>query len=241
MFVQHQYWSVDFGVERLPPRAAQARHRHLEGYASVVLSGTFLEASFTGLNRVEPGDVLLHGRFDCHANIPLNARPIRLLRLPWRYDSLEGRFHVNDPDMLAHLVQRDPREAMSVLAGQIRPCRPAPSDWTDLLAADLSADGRVILRDWAERIGIRPDALSRGFQARFGISPKAFRLEARTRRAWRAVIETGHSLTNIAHEHGFFDLAHMSRSIRAFTGKWPSEWRMGLKAPKSVQAVAPII
>src|SRR5258708_1150768 len=64
------------------PRGS-APHRHLEGYASVVLAGSFVEAGFWGRVNVEPGDVLLHGRFDCHANSTNCSRSVQILRLPW--------------------------------------------------------------------------------------------------------------------------------------------------------------
>lgn len=225
MFPRHSYRSVGFGVETMPAGSRRARHRHLEGYATVVLAGRFTEASFAGLRNAGPGDVLLHGSFDCHANQPLNNKPFQILRLPWRRGSLEGHFHLRDVDALARLAERDPYEAMRVLEHDARPASARPVDWMADLAHDLANSEHLVLRDWAGRMGLRPEALSRGFRAQFGTSPKAFRLESRTRRAWRSVVETNVSLTAIAHEHGFFDLAHMSRSIRAFTGRWPMEWR----------------
>ena len=54
--------------------------------------------------------------------------------------------------------------------------------------------------------------MSRGFHEAFGVTPVLFRLEARTRRAWRALAGSERSLTAIAHEQGFADRAHMSRS-----------------------------
>jgi transcriptional regulator GlxA family with amidase domain len=63
------------------------------------------------------------------------------------------------------------------------------------------------------------------------VSPKLFRLEARTRRAWRALTGSALSLTSIAHEQGFADLAHMSRSVCGFTGFPPSRWRDAATRP----------
>jgi AraC-like DNA-binding protein len=57
------------------------------------------------------------------------------------------------------------------------------------------------------------------------IDPKGFRLESRTRLAWREIVRSTASLTDIALNLGFSDLPHLSRSIHVFTGRSPSGWR----------------
>jgi AraC-like DNA-binding protein len=37
-------------------------------------------------------------------------------------------------------------------------------------------------------------------------------------------------LTGLAYDHGFADLAHMTRSVSALTGRPPSAWRAACKA-----------
>jgi AraC-like DNA-binding protein len=126
---------------------------------------------------------------------------------------------------LVRVAERDPREAMNALAREIRAVKPQESHWTGVLAATLSGGSLLSLRQWAEERGLRPDELSRGFRSEFGVSPRRFRLEARSRRAWGRVVRSNCSLTRIAHDHDFSDLAHMSRSIHAFTGFPPRTWR----------------
>lgn len=72
--------------------------------------------------------------------------------------------------------------------------------------------------------------MSRGFRRHFGTSPKLYRLEARSRRAWQKILRSAQTLTSIAHECGFADLAHLSRSVRALTGASPSTWRASAAA-----------
>jgi AraC-like DNA-binding protein len=224
----HTYRSVRVGVETLPDRCTQPRHRHLEGYANVVLAGSFIEASFTGLMHAQPGDVLLHGWFDCHADAQSSRNRIQVLRLPWD-DTVEGHFRIADPDALVRLAECDPEEAVAMLRREALPVNPAPLDWTDELARALAQERPVRLAHWAQKRGWRPEALSRGFGQRFGIAPKVYRLELRARRAWFEIIRGRASLTQIAADHAFCDLPHLSRSIHALTGHWPSEWRQ--KAP----------
>jgi len=224
------------GTERLPARSDRPRHKHLEGYATVVLAGSFLEASFAGIVRVHPGDVLLHGRFDCHANRQLSRNRITLLRLPWLDDATEGRFVIRDPDRLARISERDPWEALGELKEQLLPVRPKKVGWLNELATALATQPALQILLWAQHHGCRTDILSRHFGREFGVTPKRFRLEARTRRAWRAVVHTTTPLTQLAADFDFADLAHMSRSVKAVTGKSPSQWRSPI-AVKSVQAV----
>jgi AraC-like DNA-binding protein len=218
--------AVPFGREALSPtRAVRPRHRHGAGYATVVLAGSFIEAGFAGNLGVRPGEVLLHGALDCHADRPLTRKRIEILRLPWSDPSLEGRFEVRDADAVARLAERDPQAAALALRMTLSVAPPRDVQWTHVLAGLLAGGTALPLAQLAARWGLRPTELSRGFRCAFGVSPKRFRLEARTRSAWLSVIGSPSSLTRIAQDHGFADLAHMSRSVRTFTGLAPNIWR----------------
>ncbi|MGH8495292.1 MAG: helix-turn-helix domain-containing protein [Gammaproteobacteria bacterium] len=222
---RHTYRAIRAGVETLAPGIDLPRHRHTAGYATIVLAGSFIEASFAGRFMVEPGDVLLHGRFDCHANRALTRRHLRILRLPWLDDTLEGHFRTEDPDLLARAAEREPLEATAMLRRSLEMSPPRELHWPERLALALSHDPSLRLRTWSEREGIAPETLSRGFRRAFDVSPKLFRLEVRARLAWNALMRSDVPLTTIAHEYRFSDLAHMSRSVCAFTGFAPSRWR----------------
>lgn len=233
MSARHRHRPFQVGIETFPRGSAPTRHLHTQSYASIVLAGSFVEAGFAGRIVVEPGDVLLHGRFDCHANSSLCAQPVKILGLPWRDGGPEGHFRAGDADFIARIAERDPQECVEALAEDIVPARSVQGHWTARLASDLQAAASLSLRQWAGEAGCRPEALSRGFLHEFGVTPKQFRLEARTRRAWRELMSSSETLTTIAHDLGFSDLAHLSRSIRALTGRSPSDWR-GMR--NSVQA-----
>jgi AraC-like DNA-binding protein len=225
MRAKHAYRLGQVGLETFPRGIAPPRHRHWEGYASVVLAGSFVEAGFGGRLKVEPGDVLLHGRFDCHANSSSCSRAVQILRLPWMDDRIEGHFCITDPDLLARLAERDPRETMVALKENLQVVKTPLQHWTGRLASALQNTPSLSLRRWAGEVGMRPEALSRGFQREFGVSPKQFRLEARARRAWLELLRSPRTLTTIAQDLGFSDLAHLSRSVRSLTGYPPSAWR----------------
>lgn len=190
-----------------------------------MLAGSFIETGFAGRSLARAGDVLLHATFDCHADAPHTKRGIQILRLPWLDDTIEGHFRVRDPDYLVRVSERDPWEAMAALATELLPLSDDDQHWTQAIASTLVSASSLSLRELAAERGLRPDELARGFRREFGVSPKRFRLEARTRRAWAAVVRTDRTLTHIAQDYDFADLAHMSRSIRAFTSRAPSAWR----------------
>lgn len=225
MPVAYEFRSVVAGVETLPNRACMPRHHHNEGYATVLLRGAVMEVSFAGRMRGKPGDVFLHGRFDCHLDRAESPYALQILRLPWRHDSHEGMFRVIDPDSLARIAERDPESAAMQMREQLVRVTPSDTYWVDDLAVALGSNSTFLLRDWAEQHGLRPDAVSHVFQREFGVSPKRFRLEARTRLAWREIVRSSRPLTEIAVTTGFSDLAHLSRSIREFTGRSPLGWR----------------
>lgn len=236
MGVRHTYRSIKYGLETLAPGLILERHRHEEGYATVVLDGALVEASFSGRAMARAGDVLLHGSFDCHANWT-ELRPLTILRLPWRDDDLEGHFRIRDADVLARIAERDPFEASLALRESLEGSLECDLDWPERLAVALSADPSMSLGAWARDHGLVPATISRGFRQAFGVTPRLFRLEVRARRAWNAVVRSNLKLTTIAHDFDFSDLAHMSRTISTFTGCTPSAWRRLRRArPQSAEA-----
>jgi len=105
---------------------------------------------------------------------------------------------------------RDMREAAPSLA-QLRV-------WLDshLLDATLTRAARVLARSRR--------SLQRDLQLA-GSSFRAELLEARARRAKTLLLDTGASLTEIAHDVGCASLQHFSIMFRTHTGETPSRWR----------------
>ena len=132
---------------------------------------------------------------------------------------------MRDPDAQARLAEFDPERASAQLHEELCPVRVREGYWVDELAEELRSGSNLSLHEWAEIRGLSPSTLSSVFQREFGVSPKRFRLESRTRVAWRAIMRSSASLTDIAFNAGFSDLPHLSRSIRMFTGRSPGEWR----------------
>ena len=220
-----QHGVIRIGTQTVPKTLARPRHFHVDGQAEVCLLGSFVEPTFAGRLPVSPGDVLIHRRFHCHAARGTGSREIVLLTLAWDDATIEGRFRVADPDFLARLARKDAREASEYLVGAIDSVSTPHHDWIDILARELRQNLSLSLGDWAEEQGLRRETISRGFKSVFGVSPQRFALELRARQAWWKVYNSPQSLTEIAHEFGFADLPHLSRSIRALTGRTPTYWR----------------
>lgn len=200
------------------------RHFHAAPYAALVLDGGYEEAGEAGRFRVEAGDVLAHAAFSAHwDHAPKGAR---LLNLPLPADvpaSMHGR--LDDPDLVLRLAGRDPRAAGEALLAMFRPLAHRHDDPADSLASTLSAPAALDLRSWSVAHGIARQTAFRWFRAAYGVSPTRYRVEARARRAWRAITGSGDDLAHLAADLGYADQAHMTREIKAFTGRTPGAWR----------------
>lgn len=218
------------GVQRYPAGQCLPRHRHAHGYVALVLGGDYEESGDQGRVAVRPGTVVVHGDWTAHRD-HFGARGAHVLNLPVARGLAPGAGQIADPDTAARLAERDPQAAADYVRDHFRAGAANRDDWPDLLAAALVGDPDIMLADWAERAGLNPASISRGFARAYGVSPKRFRLEARTRRALAALDGWRGSLADLAADRGFADQAHLTRSIVAMTGIPPA-----LHRAKSVQA-----
>ena len=218
------------GIGRHDAHARLPRHRHAEPYVALVLAGGYQEAGDEGRVAAQPGTVIVHGRWTAHQD-RFGAAGAQVLNLPAIDGLAAGAGHIADPDAAARLAERDPFAAAAHIRDGFRPAAARLSDWPDLLAAALRADPDLALADWARATGLDPASVSRGFARAYGVSPKRFRLESRTRRALAALDGWAGNLAGLAADQGFADQAHLTRSVVALTGAPPVRFRA-----KSVQA-----
>jgi len=226
--------SVTAGRERWGAHAAVPRHRHRDGYVALVLAGGYEECGSHGRFRVGPGDVLVHGPFEAHLDrFTAAGADIVNLSVPALGCPPLRRGRVRDADAIARLAQRDRPAAAAELVRQLyATASPSPDeptsrvvDWPDLLAAELLRDPACRLDAWARRHGLAAATVSRGFGRTFGVTPAAFRLEARAHLAFARIVTGAQPLADVAQATGFADQAHMSRAVRALTGAPPAAWR----------------
>jgi len=217
-------WRARVDLERWDGRISIPWHRHVHGYAALIVSGGYEESGSFGRYQVREGEVLLHRPFDAHLDrFGLNGA--RILNLPLRSQPAHGLGRVADPDRIVKLARKDLIAATESLFEQLTPVTPAPADWPDQLASDLINGPTLQLREWAERQGLAQESLARGFRKVFAITPAAFRAEARAHSAWLGIGDAAAPLAHIAAATGFADQAHMTRAISELTGRPPSHWR----------------
>jgi AraC-like DNA-binding protein len=211
---------------RHPPSLQLPRHPHDHGFATLVLSGGYVEAGDTGRHRMEAGDVLLHQAWESHLD-RFDGRGAEVLVLAIADSdaaALVGR--IANPDAIVRLAERDRAEAARQLLAALSPRAPfEPADWPDLLALALRADPALPLTPWARDRGLHLGSLSRGFRQVFGVTPVAYRLIQRTRGAMQSLRASSEPLSLVAQDCGFADQAHMSRAIRSLANTTPGALR----------------
>lgn len=84
-----------------------------------------------------------------------------------------------------------------------------------------TAQRRVLLPDLAASAGLSPDRLTHLFREQTGLSIKRYLVWAKIRRSVQQMSQ-GRALTDIAHECGFSDSAHMSHTYQQHFGLPPS-------------------
>jgi AraC-like DNA-binding protein len=77
----------------------------------------------------------------------------------------------------------------------------------------------------AARAAMSRSAFSRAFNATVGMSLRGYLRELRLRRAHDLLVESDLSLTAIAAEAGFYDLAHLDKAFRERVGIAPEQFR----------------
>ena len=210
------------------------RHRHAESYIALVLSGGYEEAGDRGRIHVRAGDLVIHGGYEAHLNrYDSDGAEVLNLALPWWFEPRTTVMRISDPDAVVRIAERDPQEAATMLLSLMEPvaldAMGRATDWPYELAVALQSDPNLRLGDWGQRHGLAEETVSRGFRKVFDVSPSAYRAQQRARRAWRMIVGDRNSLCEIAGHAGFCDQAHMTREVRALTGKAPGEWRRHVK------------
>jgi AraC-like DNA-binding protein len=211
--------------QKLVPQATLAWHDHALPYAALVLDGGYVEAGDGGRRRTAPGHVVVHSPFSAHGDV-VGHQGATVINLPLSMaDALALHSGVvADPDELLRRYADDPASLGAALRSSVTEV-PGLDDLPDRLASALDGVGAVRLVEWADAHWVSPRTLTRQFTAAFGIAPAHYRWRARARRAWRSLLATELPLAAIAHDCGFADQAHMSRSIGQLTGRPPFWWR----------------
>jgi AraC-like DNA-binding protein len=204
----------------LPPQTCLYRHRHAQSYLAFVMQGAYGEFGDRGSWRIEEGMIVAHSSLESHRNVIGHAgATIVNIDTPFML-ALPAVFLMSDFDeALRHARHRD---FVGFLARN--PVKPVPrieADWQDILAKRLRGTEPCRLAEWASDNNLAAATVSRGFRAKFGISPERYRVEVRAARAVSLLAETRMSSVDIADASGFSDQSHMCRDIKQLYGVTP--------------------
>jgi AraC-like DNA-binding protein len=113
---------------------------------------------------------------------------------------------------------------MEAFGPQVHPHRPADTqlEHARALIADAVFENTLI-DSIAEEVGLSAYALIRRFKKVYGISPHAWRMQARANEAARMLREKT-SLADVAGSCGFADQSHMSRIFKKVYGVTPGQY-----------------
>lgn len=227
------------------PNSSLPWHRHSDSRIVLILNGKVKEREADGVFKYHAGEFILRPPFHLHANDPseVGADYVRLplskdcwkqLTIKNHWNSARGRFNLQtvDLDRLKNL-QFVGNSFLDKLSFDTDVSRIATGEANniDSLADDMAAvEGPPIRLDQkAEEMGLQKYELTRKFRKRFGMTPIAFRMEARLSKALQLLEGTDWSLSLIAAECGFSDQSHFSRSIVSATKMTPASLRLYLQ------------
>ena len=99
---------------------------------------------------------------------------------------------------------------------------------------DDNLDGPISVDDLAQICRLSPSHFSRAFRADLGLSPHAYVVDRRIRRAQQLMLTTDKALANIAVACGLSDHAHLTRLFRRAVGESPALWRKLRNRPRTM-------
>lgn len=103
---------------------------------------------------------------------------------------------------------------------------PAEVAWTVDAAERAIASGQPLrIEAVAEAVGCSPEHLSRQFRAAIGEPPTRYFQRRRVQAAAALLLRADQSVTDIAHELGFADTAHLTRQFKTHASLTPTDYR----------------
>lgn len=212
-------------------------HRHDEARVVVVLNGEICETDLFGKRHYKKGEFLFRPPFCAHANISEGASTsflrLKVSRAVWMkfvsiygWHAARGYIDLDRPhnrlllrsrrggDLLMGMLDERPSgvESLPFEFGGVEPAI-GESRAPESLCSPISGV--------AETMDLKPYELTRLVARRFGLTPTAYRREARLRRALKFLVEPSTRLARIAVDCGYSDQSHFSREIKSATGRSP--------------------
>lgn len=203
-----------------------AFHRHEVAYIALPLEGSYEERSADGRFACAPGIAVIHGEWHLHADrfAAAGGRVLNIDLPPGVIAPLGGSAAVTvDVAEIEKLARREPARAAAAVLEVWRSTGDtagAGSDPVHALLRSIRLTSAARIADLAAELGISREHLARVVKAQLGISPSRLRSEWRFRRA-AELLARGESLARVAADAGYSDQSHMTRDIKARSGRTP--------------------
>ena len=231
------------------PMLSLPSHSHVRATVSLLRRGSFIESSQTSSQDCRRFDLIVQPAGEAHWNQigPSGATCFHIAFDPHRLDSTRGDAfdrpsHVRG-GMLPSLTIRLEQELSSadrgsalaleavifeILAQTVRwPARNAvPVFWLRQVRELIegNAGSQLSLRTIAERVGVHPGHLARGFRKHYQCSVGDYLRRVRVEAAMRLIVQARMPLVEIATSLGFYDQSHFTRAFRMRTGTTPAKF-----------------
>lgn len=216
--------------------SAMEHHRHAAPFATIVLSGGYVEVSDGVPEFCRGGTIVVHDAGEEHADHFSSDTRCLNVELP-RAPSLRGSVGLDHPelrDAVQSVVESfygDSRgltgavgRLQSVLLRRsIESCeRPG---WLKRVLDDFPWAESVPLREAAASAGVHATHFSREFRRYVGITANEFRARARMRLASKLLLTTTSPLARVALRAGLSDQSHLTRLFSERLGLSPGAYR----------------
>jgi AraC family transcriptional regulator len=240
------------------PMVSLPSHSHVGATVSLLRRGSLIERSQACSQDCRPFDLIVQPAGEAHWNQigPSGATCFHIAFDPRRLDSARGDVfnrprHVRGgmlPSLTIRLEQElsltDRGSALAIeavifeiLAHTARwPTRDkVPAFWLrqvrDLIESNVGS--QLSLRKIADRVGIHPGHVARGFRKHYQCSVGEYLRKVRVEAAMRLIVQARMPLVEIATSLGFYDQSHFTRAFRMRTGTTPAQFAAQVSARRS--------
>lgn len=223
-------------------------HEHEHPYLSLVLRGRYTELLRSGKVELAAGFAAMHPAGERHEDRFYEDANLLVLELPSRLSShrafadsgvVEGPAIARIGAILRRELQQGDDVSEMIVEGVIhelgallvRSRHPSRTDGTVAIRADAIIRERfsesISLATIADALATHPAHLSRTFHQKIGCTV-GDRIRERRVEHVCSRLASDTSLVEIAHEAGFADQSHMTRTFRRFIGMTPGAYRQTL-------------
>lgn len=244
------------GLSYYSPGLRQDPHTHRTPHVSVLIAGSFCEATPRGEQSLCHGSIGFRADESRHAVRfgPAGALILNVELPDWKdaRTPASGVRWIGTPAPFARdllgLAASGRAEAGADLADRLidlwaigfRPDRPSPlrpPGWLRDAAGRLLASPETTIAALAAGLGVHRVHLARQFRRHYGMAPSTFRRRAMASRALSGALARDGRLADAAAEAGFADQSHMARAVRETCAMSVGELRrLLLREVSSVQA-----